>query len=124
MIKFLSKQLKVDVPVRLEGAAPGLRSGGTLVKKMRRVNIKTVPESLVDHLLIDISELKLGFSVRVKDIQAIEGIEILNEPNTPVASIEVPRALRSAEADEEGFDEGEEGGEEAEEGGSEESAAE
>ena len=120
------KSIKVEVPVRFEGAAPGIRAGGKLIKKMRRVKIKTTPETLVDHLLVDISNLELGYSVRVKDIEAVEGVEVLNQPNIPVASIEVPRALRSA--DEEGAEFGEdgeeEGGEEGSEEGGEEAASE
>ncbi len=114
------RPVKVDVPVRFEGAAPGLRAGGKLVQKMRRIRIKTTPENLVDELVVDISDLKLGFSVRVRDAQVSDEIEVMNPGATPVASIEVPRALRSAgaagdgDADVDGDEEGgEEGAEEA-----------
>ena len=64
---------------------------------MRTVKIKTTPENLVNKLFVDISEVKLGFSVRVKDVELQDGMEIMNPMATPVASVEVPRALRSAE---------------------------
>ena len=97
----------VEVPVRFEGTAPGLKMGGKLMRKMRKVKIKTTPENLVDELIFDVSELKLGQSVRVRDAQVGEEIEVLNSPSIPVASIEIPRALKGAEAGEE--EEGEEG---------------
>ncbi len=91
------KSIKVEVPVRFEGVSPGIREGGKLTQKLRRIAIKTTPEHLVDELVIDISELMLGFSVRVSDAIVGEGIEVLNTPNIPVASVEVPRALKTEE---------------------------
>ena len=95
------KQVKVAVPVKFVGAAPGLKVGGKLMQALRRIKIKTTPEHLVDTLELDISKLELGQSIRVRDIKTPEGIEITSAPGTPVASIEVPRALRSAAAAEE-----------------------
>ncbi|NET39195.1 MAG: 50S ribosomal protein L25 [Cyanothece sp. SIO1E1] len=99
-IDFLSltdgHKVKVEVPVGFEGVSPGMKLGGKLQQNLRRVKIKTTPEHLVDQLVLDISHLELGQSVRVRDIAAIDGIEIMSPPGTPIASIEIPRALRSA----------------------------
>ncbi len=92
------QQVIAEVPVRFTGVSPGVKNGGKLMQKIRRVKIKTTPDKLVDELLADISEMILGSSIRVRDIQHGEDIEILNEGATPIASVEVPRALRSAEA--------------------------
>lgn len=99
--------VKIDVPVRCVGASEGVKVGGKLQQKMRRVKIKTLPEKMVDHLTVDITALELGDSVRVRDIELPEGVEIMNPLANPVASVEIPRALRSATAGEEG-EEGEE----------------
>lgn len=88
--------VKVELPVRFEGVSPGVRAGGRLVQSMRRVKVKTTPEKLVDILVLNIGELELGQSIRVRDIEPIEGIEIMSAPATPVALVEIPRALRSA----------------------------
>ena len=113
--------VKVDVPVRFEGVSPGVRNGGKLTQKLRRISIKTTPEEMVDELVFDISSLVLGSSIRVKDAKVGPNIEILNSPSIPVASVHVPRALKGI--DEEGEEEeGEEGEEGAEGEGSEESA--
>jgi len=90
--------VKVEIPVRFKGTSPGVRAGGKLIQKMRRVKIKTTPSLLVDHVTIDVSHLELGHSVRVRDIPEMDGVEIMNRPATPVGSVEIPRALRSAEA--------------------------
>jgi large subunit ribosomal protein L25 len=88
--------VKVEVPVRFKGSAPGVRVGGKLIQNVRRVRIKATPESLVDELAVNISKLEMGQSVRVRDINAPAGVEIMTPGGTPIATIEIPRALRSA----------------------------
>ncbi len=90
------RKIKVEVPVRFEGTAAGVRAGGKLIQKVRRVKIRTTPEHLVSEVKVDISHLNLGQSVRVRDIEGLEGVEILNAPGIPLATIEIPRSLRSA----------------------------
>lgn len=88
--------IKVQVPVTFVGDSPGVRAGGKLQVAVRRVKVKTTPENLVDKVVLDVSELELGSAIRVRDIEAAEGVEIMNPPGQPIASVEVPRALRSA----------------------------
>ncbi len=90
--------IKVELPVRFEGTSPGVIAGGKLIQSMRRVKVKCTPKSLVDHLMIDISNLELGNVVRVRDINLPEGMEVMTNEATPVAGVEIPRALKSAEA--------------------------
>lgn len=90
--------IKVEIPIRFRGFSPGVKVGGKLQQNLRRVKIKTKPEHLVDQVLVDISSLELGQSLRVRDIDAQSGIEIMNSPGIPVVTIEIPRALRSAAA--------------------------
>ncbi len=115
------RALNVEIPVHFKGQAPGIKQGGKLTTKLHKVKVKTIPEALVAELFVDVSELNLGQSVRVKDIEANEDIMLMSAPGTPIASVAIPRALRSAEATSEG-EEGEEG-EEGTEGG-EDTAAE
>jgi large subunit ribosomal protein L25 len=90
------KKVKVELPVRFKGDSPGVRLGGKLIQKMRRAKVLTTPEHLVDQLLVDISKLEMGQSIRVRDIEARDGIEIMNAPAIPVATINIPRSMRSA----------------------------
>ncbi len=92
------RKINIEVPVRFRGSSPGEKLGGKLLQSVRRVKIKTTPEKLVDSVTLDISSLELGQSIRIRDIDPIEGIEIMNGPSIPVAMVEIPRALRSAEA--------------------------
>lgn len=90
--------VKVEIPVKFKGVSPGVLGGGKLIQSIRRVKVKLDPANLVDELFLDISELELGSAVRVRDIELPEGIELMVNAATPVATVEVPRALKSAEA--------------------------
>ncbi len=90
--------VKVEIPVKFKGVSPGVLGGGKLIQSIRRVKVKLDPADLIDELFLDISGLELGGAVRVRDIEIPEGIELMVNPATPVATVEVPRALKSAEA--------------------------
>lgn len=113
--------VKVEVPIRFKGTSPGVKEGGKLIQSMRKVKIKATPENLVDELIADISGVMLGQAIRIHELEIGEGIEILSPANTPVASVEVPRALKTeeeaAEAAGEGGETATEGGEAAADGG-------
>ena len=113
-VELVDKQrVTLEVPLRFTGSAPGVKVGGKLMTLLRRVKIKVAPENMVDHLNVSIEELNLGQSVRIRDIEVPDGVEILNAPALPVGAVEVPRALRSAEAEAEAT-EGDEGADAAE----------
>ncbi len=91
------RKVKVQIPVHLQGSAPGVVDGGRLVQTLRKVEIKTTPKYLINELFIDVSKLQMGETVRVKDIDESETFEILNNPSIPIASIQVPRVLKTVE---------------------------
>ncbi len=95
------KSVKAEIPLRSTGIAKGVILGGKLMQLMRRVKVKTTPNSLVDALEVDVTELELGQSVRVKDITVPEGVTVMNDGSIPVMMVEIPRALRSADAEDE-----------------------
>jgi large subunit ribosomal protein L25 len=88
--------IKLEVPIRFKGTSPGAKLGGKLMQKLRRVRIKTTPEYMIEEMVVDISGVNLGQSIRVRDIEPAENVEIMNNLSVPVATIEIPRALRSA----------------------------
>ena len=86
-----------EIPIKLTGVAKGVKLGGKLQKLRRRVKVRTTPENLVSELSVDVTDLVLGKSIRVRDIEAPEGVHVMTASGTPVATIEIPRALRSAQ---------------------------
>ncbi|MCG8306978.1 MAG: 50S ribosomal protein L25/general stress protein Ctc [Cytophagales bacterium] len=112
------KTIKMDIPVKFVGNAPGVVQGGKLIVKLRKVRIKALPDNMPESISADISGLDLGKSIKVADIE-IKDFEILNSPRVTIASVEIPRALKGEDED---LDEGEEG--EGEEAAAEESSSE
>lgn len=92
--------VKVQVPLTLTGSAVGVKSGGKLVQRMRTVLVKAASENIVSELFLDVSKLDLGQTMRIRDIEPVKGVEILNPGSTPVAGVEIPRALKSGMAEE------------------------
>jgi len=90
--------VKVEIPVIFNGPSEGERLGGKLIQNVRKVKVKTIPERLVNVLSVDIHHVGLGESVRVKDLKVEEGMEVLMNPNIPLATVEIPRALKAAAA--------------------------
>lgn len=91
------KEVKVQIPIKLLGTSEGQKVGGTLVQKMRKLQVMAKPEALLENIGVDITALELGKSLRVRDIKLPEGIISLSNDSIPVASIDIPRALRSAQ---------------------------
>lgn len=83
-----------DIPVKLVGNAEGVKLGGKLLTKVRKLRVRSTPENLIDAIPVDVSSLNLGQSIKVKHIGE-QKFQILNSPNIPIASVEIPRALRS-----------------------------
>lgn len=88
------KEVKMDVPVKFVGTSPGVMAGGTLVTKLRKLKVKALPEALPDFVEVNISELELGKSIKVGKVEA-QGYRILTDRLAPVATVTIPRALKS-----------------------------
>ncbi|MBK6995915.1 MAG: 50S ribosomal protein L25 [Lewinellaceae bacterium] len=88
-------KFKASVPLRFTGTAPGVKEGGKFIPKMRTISILTTPEKAVDEVHADITSMQLGDTIRVRDITALDGVEVTNPVAVPIASIEIPRALKA-----------------------------
>jgi large subunit ribosomal protein L25 len=87
------KPIKIDVPVKIVGNSPGVIKGGKMVQKLRKVSLRGLVANIPDFVTADISGLDLGQTVKVNKL-VVEGCEILNPMSNPVATIDIPRALR------------------------------
>jgi large subunit ribosomal protein L25 len=95
-----NKKMILELPIRFKGESPGVKTGGKIQQLIRRIKVKVNPENLVDEIFVDISKLELGMSARVKELEINDGIEVMLPGATPVAIVETPRALKSADAEE------------------------
>lgn len=89
------KPVKIDVPVKLEGFAKGIQQGGKLKLNLRTLRVKALSKDLPDFITLDVTNLGLGESTRVGDIQ-VEGLTMLQNASVPVAAVMITRAARAA----------------------------
>lgn len=85
--------VKLDIPVRFVGTAPGVQKGGKLVTKMRKLSVKALPADMPDFIEVDVNNLDLGKTVKVGELEK-KTYTILNNPMVSIVSVEVPRALK------------------------------
>jgi large subunit ribosomal protein L25 len=96
-----SKPVRVKLPVRLTGSARGVLAGGKLMTVFRNLQCVGLPGDLPDAITLDIAKLKIGMSIRVKNIE-IPGVSILDPANAVVVSVKMARgAVKGADDDDE-----------------------
>jgi large subunit ribosomal protein L25 len=94
-----NKTVRVKLPVRLTGSARGVLAGGKLMTVFRNLQCVGLPGDLPDAITLEISKLKIGQSIRVKNIE-IPGVTILDPANAVVVSVKMARgAVKGADAD-------------------------
>jgi len=95
----LTETLKVNVPLAVKGEAEGVKKdGGILEHIMWELHIECLPTDIPEKIDVDISKLKIGESIFVKDIVVPEGIKVLNDPELIVMIVKSPKVEVAAEA--------------------------
>ena len=96
-----NKTVRVKLPVRLTGSARGVLAGGKLMTVFRNLQCVGLPGDLPEAITLDIAKLKIGMSIRVKNIE-IPGVTILDPANAVVVSVKMARgAVKGADDDDE-----------------------
>lgn len=91
------KPVVVNLPVKLEGLAEGVKAGGKLALEMRNLKVKGLYTQIPENIVIDVTELGLGKSIQVAKV-SVPNLEILNAKNAVVAQVKLTRAARGAAA--------------------------
>jgi len=97
----MDEAITVSVEIELRGNAPGVKEGGVLDHVMREVEVACLPTNIPETIRVDISELNIGDTVRLQDVKVPEGVEVLGEPEAPVAILHPPVAAEEPEEAEE-----------------------
>ncbi len=109
----LEKPLEVDIPLELVSTPVGVTTGGILQQSLRRLLVRCLPSAIPRRISVDVKALELGQSLHVSDLQLPEGVECVEDPETPVASVVAPAIeVEEEKPEEEAAEEAE--GEEAE----------
>ena len=89
---FDDKEISMNIPVKIEGSAPGvLNSGGVLSVNKRKLRVKSLPKNLPDLITVDISNLELGNKLYTSELRN-ESYTILHPDNTVVCQVRTSRA--------------------------------
>jgi large subunit ribosomal protein L25 len=92
------RKIKMQIPVRLVGQAPGVSKGGTLVRKRAALKIYAFPADMPDHIDVDVSELDFHHAIKVSDMKR-DKLEFMDPKAAAIAAVEVPRAAKMAAED-------------------------
>ena len=95
------KVLKAKVPIHTEGGAVGVRAGGILELLTHEVEIECLPKDLLESITVDVSNLDIGNSIHIKDLEISESIKILT-PEDQVVVIVSQKAKEEIASEQEG----------------------
>ena len=102
------RPVKIGIPIRVTGRSKGVLNGGRLMIVFRTLKIEGLPKDLPNEVEIDITPLRIGQSIRVRDI-AMPGVKALENESAVVVSVKMSRgAVDTGGEGEEGAEEGEE----------------
>lgn len=100
--------IRVNVPVHVIGTAAGVKnSGGVLQQALHEVEIEVLPSEMPEHFEIDVSELEIGDSLHVSDLDTM-GFETTESPERTIVTVQPPRVLEEEPEEAEGLAELEE----------------
>lgn len=84
------KPITIGIPVKLTGLAQGIRDGGRMNLSIRKINVTAKYQDIPEHLDIDVTDLKIGKSIKVGDLN-FEGLEMATSKEVVVCSIKATR---------------------------------
>ncbi len=86
------KPVTISIPVVLNGQSEGVKKGGKLVLKLRKLKARGLANELPDSIDVNIDKLDIGDSISVGDID-IKGVTLLNAKNVSVVAVQTTRAV-------------------------------
>ncbi len=91
------KPVVVEVPVKLEGHAEGVKAGGKLSLSMKKLKVKAIYTEIPERVVVNIDHLGLGKTLQVGELH-YDGLELVNAKNAVVCAVQLTRAARGAAA--------------------------
>ncbi len=91
-----TKPFVMEIPVKLTGTSPGVKMGGKLIQKLRKLRVKAFPKDMPQYVEVAMESLELGKSVRVGELN-FPNFQITNNADDTIVSVVMSRALKQAE---------------------------
>ncbi len=93
-----TQEVEVEVPVHLVGESAGVKEGGVLEHPLFQLRVKSLATEVPESVEVDISGLNIGESLRISDIAANTTFQLLDDPDSIVASVAAPISEAELEA--------------------------
>jgi large subunit ribosomal protein L25 len=93
------QEVNTQIPVVFNGNAIGVMNGGKLRKTLRKLSVRATPENLPDNVTLEISEMKIGEKVYVRDVEA-KNFDILTAATAVIVSVKTARGAEEEEEEE------------------------
>ncbi|MEO8189972.1 MAG: 50S ribosomal protein L25 [Acidobacteriota bacterium] len=88
---MMDAKIRVRVSIEVVGIARGVKTdGGILDMVTREVEVESLPGNIPAHLPVDVSNLGIGDAIRIKDLKALEGVEIVDDPEKVLVHVAQP----------------------------------
>ncbi|MEJ7692044.1 50S ribosomal protein L25/general stress protein Ctc [Daejeonella sp.] len=92
------KPVVMQIPVKLTGTSPGVKTGGKLVQKLRKLRVKALPKDMPQYVEVSIEKLDVGKSVGVGELE-FDKFKVTNNADDTIVSVTMSRALKQAETE-------------------------
>ena len=89
----MDQPIESNVYIELVGTAQGVRDGGIIDHGLRELHIRCLPKDIPSQIEVGVEALGIGDSLRVSDIVAPPGAEILDDPDTHVVGVMAPKLV-------------------------------
>ncbi|NOX88947.1 MAG: 50S ribosomal protein L25 [Calditrichaeota bacterium] len=93
------ERIQMEIPVEFEGKPEGVKEGGIFDEIKRILEISVLPENIPDVIKINVDNLEIGQSIRIKDLQ-FDGFDVLGDPDDVICRVEAPRGAEEVEEEE------------------------
>jgi large subunit ribosomal protein L25 len=97
----LDQKVVVSIPVRVTGKAVGVTRGGKLGIFRETVEVECLPKDIPDNLTLDVTDLRLGQSILIADVDFGEGVSAVFDDNFAIVGVISPRSVTDEDEDEE-----------------------
>ncbi|PKR77502.1 50S ribosomal protein L25/general stress protein Ctc [Halalkalibacillus sediminis] len=99
----MSSEVDVEVYINVEGESMGEKDGGVRQQTMHQINVRATPNNIPEEITVEVSELEIGDSVTVGDLNVTGKYEIMDDEESTIITILPPQQEDIPEAGEEGL---------------------
>ena len=97
----LSEMIKISVPLELKGTAKGTHESGIIDEHLDHLEIECKVSDIPEHIMVSITEVGVGDSIRAVDVELPEGAKLITSPDALIVTCHLVAAAKSTEEVEE-----------------------